>query len=349
MLPLFLLSCSKESATTINGMPEEKGIKTSSVLPFQVTTVWPDSESSQMFEIQRNAATFLKAKNYDKLDEIAGQLRLSKKCYANGLWSLCYVYAGLELKDTASNEEWENQIAALQAWATAKTNSITARVSLARVLTAYAWKARGGGYAGTVTDKGWQLFGERLNQAKGVLDEAKGLKEKCPVFWTTMMKVALGLQLDKSNFNSIFDKAINFAPDYQAFYMQRARYLMPRWNGNQGELESDLEKSADKIGGEDGDMLYARVVWGIHNEASSENIFKENGFSWERVDHGFKIIEKRFPDSLAAIGEHAYLASYAGNRETAREYLKKTEGKADLAVWYYKEEYIRVANWAFEK
>jgi hypothetical protein len=124
---------------------------------------------------------------------------------------------------------------------------------------------------------------------------------------------------------------------------------MPRWYGNEGELEADLEKSADNIGGEAGDMLYAQIVWEIHARSGSPNVIKENDFSWPRLDRGFGIIEKHFPDSLAAKSERAYLAAYAGDAEKTREFLKETQGKADLAVWYYKDEYIRIANWAFGK
>jgi len=363
LLPLFLLSCSKKSAsdsttpsqpestTEINGMADNKDITASPTLPFQVTEVWPDAESKDMDDIDDQVVALIKDRDFDSLDELAAKLRASKEAYANGLWKLSEVYASLVPPDEAAKDEWENRMADLHDWVDAKPDSINARVALAYFLASYAWNARGGGYANTVKDDDWKLFNERLNEAMDVLKEAKNLnlKEPCPVYWSTMMKAALGLQLDRNQFDDIFNQAIDNTPVYVPIYRQRAVYLMPRWDGSEGELESDLEKSADRIGGDDGDMLYAQVVWNIHTSASSDNVFKENNFSWPRVNRGFAAIEKRFPDSLAAISEHAYLAAYAGDDETTREYLKKTEGKADLAVWYYKNEYIRVANWAFEK
>jgi len=125
-----------------------------------------------------------------------------------------------------------------------------------------------------LTDSGGQLFSDRLNQAMKVLDEAKGLKDKCPAYWTDQMDAAQGLGLNKTQFNDIFQQAINYESDFFHFYRVRAVYLMPRWYGGEGELEADLEKSADKLGGDDGDVLYARVVWGIHGNSSSDNIFK---------------------------------------------------------------------------
>jgi hypothetical protein len=318
-------------------------------LPFQVTTVWPDGESKEMYDRKVLANALFEARKYDELDELAGKLRSSKDCYANGAWKLNDIYAGLVPADKAADDEWQNRIAALQAWIAAKPDSITARVSLANVLVNYAWKARGGGWANTVTDESWRLFGDRLHQAMAVLKAAGNLKAQCPYYWTVKMRAALGLQMDKNQFNDIFQQAMNYESDYEPSYLQRAVYLMPRWYGGEGELETDLEESANQMGGENGDMLYTQVVWGIHARASSPNVFEENHFSWPRVDRGFAVIEERFPDSLAAKSERAYLAFYAGDASKTREYLAQTQGRADLAVWYTKEEYLRVANWAYSQ
>jgi len=319
----------------------------SATLPFQVTTVWPDEESKEMYGRKTLAGTLLEAKDYDQLDVLAAKFRSSKECYANGAWKLNDLYAGLVPADKASDDEWQNRIVALQAWAAAKPDSITARVSLADVLVNFAWKARGGGWANSVNDEGWRLFGDRLHQTMAILNAAEHLKAQCPYQWTAKMRAALGLQMDKDHFNNIFQQATNYESGYEPAYVQRAVYLMPRWYGSDGELEADLEASADRLGGDDGDMLYAQVVWGIHARASSPNVFEENHFSWPRVDRGFAVIEKRFPYSLAAKSERAYLAFYADDARKTREYLAQTHGEADLAVWYTKEEYLRIANWAY--
>lgn len=235
----------------------------------------------------------------------------------------------------------------MQNWILAKPESLTARISFARFLRNYAWHARGNGYADTVTDKNWQLFGQRLNQAVEVLNNAKSFKETCPVYWSTMLGVALGLQVSKEQFNTIFNQAIQAEPDYAYYYRTRAVFLLPRWYGEQGEWEKDLAQSADRIGGDNGDMIYAQVVWEINHYGSSGNVFDENKLiSWERVDRGFAVIEKLFPDSLAAKNERFHLAALAGDKN-ARKYFEQTEGKVDLSDWNAKGEFIDAANWAF--
>jgi hypothetical protein len=223
---------------------------------------------------------------------------------------------------------------------------------MARFLRNYAWGARGSGNADTVSDQGWKLFFERLNQATAILDDAKLLNEKCPLYWSTMMGIGLGLQISKEQFNDIFNQAIQAEPDYEGYYETRAVFLLPRWYGADGEWEKDLAQSADKIGGDDGDMLYAQIVWSIHRYdfGNSGNIFEENPqISWDRVDRGFAVIEKRFPNSLAAKNERAHLAALDGDKEKARAYFIQTQGNIDLSVWSAKGEFLDAANWAFSQ
>jgi hypothetical protein len=228
----------------------------------------------------------------------------------------------------------------------AKPKSVTARVELARFLRDYAWQARGSGWANTVKEEGWRLMGERLQAAAQVLAEAKQSDEKCPVYWSTVQGVALGLQLDRKRYDNIFDAAIKEFHDYQYYYRSRAVFLMTRWNGEDGELERDLEKSADRIGGEAGDMLYAQVVWGLHDYGSTD-VLEEHHLSWKRTDRGFEAILVKFPDSLAAKNLAAHLATLAQDRAAARKYFLLTKGQVDLSQWDDKDQFVNCYKWAF--
>jgi hypothetical protein len=316
------------------------------VLPFDVI-VFETPESREITDISNQVTNLLLAKNYDGLDEFFDKLRSSKAIWATGHWKLFNAYCGLCLAEEAPDAAWAARLAALHDWISAKPESISARVALAKILIDYAWKARGSGWSSSVTDEGWQLFRQRLDQCTEVLSNAAKLKAKCPVFWSIKMTAALGLQTEKSDFKDIFDEAIHFTPSYQAYFAGRAYYLLPRWYGDEGEWENDLARSADRIGGRDGDAVYARVVWCIQNSIGTTNFLTENNLSWARIDRGFDIIEKQFPDSLAAKSEHAFLAVLAGDRPKARQYFDQTQGRVDLSVWRSKNRYLRNAGWAY--
>ncbi len=350
LLTVFLLSCSKKPSEAGNQaaiQPSSALPSQSPTLPFQITVV-ETPETKEQGEIKNQAITFLKKQDYDKLEALAGKYRASKESYADGTWKLMFVYDAVASADLPSDSAWEIRQNEIQNWIQAKPESMTARTAMARFLRNYAWKARGSDWANTVSDVSWKLFGDRLNRAWDILVEARNLKEQCPNYWSTMLGVALGLQIDKTQFNNIFSQAIAAEPDYEYYYNTRAVYLLPRWYGEEGEWEKDLAQSADRIGGEKGDMLYAQVVWDINHYGSPDNIFEENKLiSWDRVDKGFEVIEKNFPDSLAAKNERAHLAALAGDKKKARKYFVQTEGKVDLSDWHAKGEFVDAANWAF--
>jgi hypothetical protein len=315
-------------------------------LPFEVTVI-ETSAAKESKEIKTKALTYLLGKDYDRLDQLAATLRSSKQSWANGTWKLSEVYVGLVPSRTATETEWKARMPLLRDWMAVKPKSITARVALAFFLTEYGWQARGSGWASTVTPDGWRLFEQRLLEAVQTLKGSEELGLRCPVGWFVLMRAGLGLNMERSQFDSVFEKAKRFAPDYKAYYFRRSVYLLPRWNGKPGEWELDLAKSCDKIGGEKGDELYAQVVWFMHHSANFKNIFTDNQLSWDRVDQGFGVIEKDFPDSLAAKSERAHLAALASDVVKARKYLQQTGGKVDLSEWKTKDEYIRFAVWAY--
>jgi tetratricopeptide (TPR) repeat protein len=275
--------------------------------------------------IANKAVVLLGAKDYDKLDALAAKLRTSKERYADGTWQLANFYSGLIPLTSDPDTAWDDRVMAIAMWSTARPESITARVAWADVLVCYAWKARGGGEVNTVSPEGWRLFFQRLRQAMVILKAATSVNEKCPVYWSVMMRAALGLQANQLQFDDIFDEATKSEPGYEAYYFSRAVYLLPRWYGRGGEWGSDLAAAADKVGGENGDMLYAQVVWNL-NRDYFVNPFLEGNASWKRVDNGFQIIEKHFPDALEARIERAYLAALFQSG-LAQDYYRR--GQAD--------------------
>jgi len=305
----------------------------------------PDQQ--ERIRLKAKTVALLEAKDYDKLDELANGLRASKTSWPNGHWELANFYSGLETSNKSPDVSWETRIASLQDWITNRPQSINARVALAYSLVGYAWDARGSGWADSVTEEGWRLMGERLNQAAKTLEDAGQLEAKCPVFWSVRMRVGLGLSIRKTEFKALFDDAMRAWPDYSAYYYLRAYYLLPRWFGEPGEWESDLTKSADKIGGIEGDVLYAEVLWCMYETIGTGKFFRENSLSWPRANRGLDAIEKKSPGSLEAVSLHAVLAVLAGDKEQARKCLAQTAGKVDLAAWRSKQYYISCVNWAF--
>jgi hypothetical protein len=97
LIPFLLLGCSNQQQAT------------SSALPFTVTTVLTP-ETKELDDIRNQAMTFLKAKDYDKLDELAATFRSSKQHYADGFWKLTEFYYALAVSNNIYGLQMYNNI-----------------------------------------------------------------------------------------------------------------------------------------------------------------------------------------------------------------------------------------------
>jgi hypothetical protein len=326
-----LLGCSKQSSKTL--IPTD---------PAEITLI-ETAETKEWHAIETESAGFFAAKDFGKLENLANNYRTSKASIASGIWKLEAVYSGIHPDESKSNDEWERCLANLHDWIQAKPDSITARVALADTLVSYAWKARGSGYANTITETGEKLMEKRLVEAVQVLQQAENLKQKCPYYWIVMMNAALGLAANNSQFETLFQKATAYDPNFTGFYWAKAYYLTPRWFGQPGDMEAFLEKAADQIGGEDGDVLYARIAWYV--QLLTRDVFDEHGLSWQRTDRGFEIIEKRYPNSPYVQNARAYMAVMGCEKTLApRKLIAALHGQIDPKVWTSKENFIRLTK-----
>jgi len=306
-------------------------------------------EAREQVEICHQSLTLFLKRDYDQLEALAARYRSSEEQYADGTWKLLSFYGGLESGITNNTEAgWVERKQQLQEWLDARPASVTARVALGNFLISYAWKARGDDWAGNVKDKDWPVFFSRLQEADAILQAAETLPEKCPCCLGFRLQAAMGLQTDRAEYDTLFQQAVKTEPDYEFYYKSRAIFLLPRWYGTEGEWVKDLTASANSVGGDPGDMLYAQVVWEVQYYGGGlDNIFEENpALSWDRLDRGFGVILKYYPTSLAAKSERAHLAALAGDQDKAREYLAQTKGQVDLTIWDAKTNFDRFYNWA---
>jgi hypothetical protein len=339
---LTLLGCSNKSGDKAETPPATQA-QTAPAAPEAPNefTLAESPEAREENEIKAQAKKLFGAKNYEALDALAKLHRDSKATFPDGSLKLRKVYAGISLKQESPEASFEAHLSQLHDWISARPGSITARLALADALVTYAWKARGSGYANTVTDDGWKLMGARLGEAAQVLKDSGSLSEDCPFRWSMIFSVGLGLQMEKPQYEAIFEKAIASEPSCAtSYYCAMAYYLMPRWNGAPGEMRDFMQKSADKIGGEDGDVLYARMAWSLTFRVSGD-IFDDEKVSWERADRGFQIIEKRFPDSTRIKCQRLYVALMGSkNVEVPRQMVAELHGKIDPVIWESKEDFI---------
>jgi hypothetical protein len=79
-----------------------------------------------------------------------------------------------------------------------------------------------------------------------------------------MQFVALGEGWNLAAYDKVFNEAVAFESTYTYFYNNKVMYLLPRWFGQEGDWQKFAAQSADKMGSEAGDILYARIGWRVH-------------------------------------------------------------------------------------
>ena len=305
-------------------------------------------EKAEQDKIGHQAADLLVKRDFATLDKSAHELREGKRVYPDGTWALRSFYSGLEtVPKDAPDSQWTARIAILSDWIKTVPDSITPRVALVETLVSYAWKARGTGYANTVTDEGGKLMAQRLGVAHKILVEARNLHEKCPRWWPAAQNVALGEGWDIHTYDRLCDEGLSLFPENQAIYLYKAYELQPRWHGKPGEWEDFATASAQKVGGDQGEMLYARMIWYLNEKGLFHNIFADSAVKWDRVKRSFEVLQRMYPDSLPVLSEFAGLSCNAGDWKKARELFASIGGRVDTSIFPKKEIFVRYRNDAY--
>jgi hypothetical protein len=100
----------------------------------------------------------------------------------------------------------------------------------------WAWDARGSGWANTVTEDGWRVFGQRLAQAQTALEKAWQLDPTNSDAATAMITVELGQGHGRDLMEQWFKRAMTTDPDNYQACSNKLYYLEPKWHGSPGEM-----------------------------------------------------------------------------------------------------------------
>lgn len=123
----------------------------------------------------------------------------------------------------------------LQAWSDSD-KSYRGHLMRGDVYVDWAWHARGSGFADTVTEEGWMLFGERLEQARDELNAAIAVNLDGWEAHAKMLVVAKGMGFPRSEADRHLNEAARAYPGNVNAYINMSQYLLRRWHGTSEEL-----------------------------------------------------------------------------------------------------------------
>ncbi len=282
-----------------------------------------DQTEEEIKAFRAKARGYFKARDFRALEDMVAEVRSSPTVFASGSWKLNQFYGALGTSRKAGDDVWQQDENAYQEWEKTFPQSITARIAHAEFLTSYAWKARGSGWANTVSEDGWRAFGERLNAAEKILAAAREMQPPCPMWWRAEMTVALGQGWSRTQEARLFEEAKKAFPQFWGYDVAHAYFLLPRWYGEEGDWEKSAEQEMQRPEGL-GAEGYARVVASLVNYYG--NIFRESHASWPKTREGFEQIRKKYPTSLQNLSLFFRLSCLGGDRELAQQLLKERNG-----------------------
>jgi tetratricopeptide (TPR) repeat protein len=284
---------------------------------------WADPETATINATVKN---LLKQTDYAGLDSYAAKLRLTDAPTADGELPINYFLGRINLKEYQPEIEWKNRLDSISNWVKQRPNSDTAKIALADLLTGYAWKARGSGWADSVTKEGWKLMQERLAQALEILRQ---VKQRTPDWYSVSQHVALGQSWDRTQYENLVNECHTRYPQYRTVIFKKAYWLQPKWYGHEDEATKYINAEANRLPGLAGDVLYAQIAWSL--DFSFGNVITDAHLDWPRTKRGLKEIIRLHPDSLRARGELAFLAERAGDKATQLSAFQQ-QGNVDSRI-----------------
>ena len=291
----------------------------------------PDLSDTDLRDFRVSLLGLFNSGRYADLDKLAQQLQQQRSRFVGGAWRLHVFFGTLSSPGaaTATDAAWKAQIAKLEKWAQSSPASATPRIALAQTYLRFAWKARGHGYANTVTPEGWALFQERVRLARSTLEQSSALAENSPHWYLQMQGVALDQQWDRAAFDALAERALAHEPGYYYFATSESNYLLPKWYGKPGDTERYAAQVADRIGGNEGDAVYFQI-------AAAINCCKRTqapALSWPRVQRGFVAVESLYGSTNHERNVMAYLALSCGDAATAQQLFARIGNDWSESVW----------------
>lgn len=305
----------------------------------QEVEVVADEISLYFRQMYKDNAKLLSDKQFDELEKKAEALRKSKEQYVSGRWKLDSFYSSFVEKPGKLGKfnelDYQYNLKLLEEWCAKKPNDVTPKIALAALYQKYAWFARGGGYADTVTKEGWRLMKERNNKALDILNGLRKHPKKDPRLYCQLLLIAKDESFEKDKYAEIFDESVKLFPDYKTSYYVKLLDLQPRWGGDEGEWEAFIKEVADKKGGVEGDKFYAQLVWSVLTVHwyRGDNLFTEFKLDYERVKKGMQAMRAAAPNDIELLSAYCSCAVQAGDYEEAAKLFKELGGRVDKTVW----------------
>jgi len=236
---------------------------------------------------------------WEELDALIEQLAASGERAEDGRYRLYLVTTSIEewlgLWDETRDGMFQQTFADYR---TSRPASAFAPVLAAMQVHTAAWRARGEGYASTVTREGWALFNERNAKAWKMMLACKSTSQRLPLWYEQAIRIGNDADVPQRELDALFKEGIERFPGYHSIYFTYARQFSPRWGGDYEAADEFIRGQVSAKHNREGETLYARLYWLLDQFGSGDaDFFDESLVDWRRMRAGFELLMKQYPAS----------------------------------------------------
>ena len=252
---------------------------------------------------------------------------------ADGRWRLAiYQQSVKDILQPGANWEVVHQI--ITDWRKASPKSRAAAFAETIYWMQYAWLARGDGYANSVTDDGWRLFGERLDKAKTLLLEAQSYAGNNPLWRRLMVEVGLYSNWPHENLLRLANDATTREKTFEPTYIVMVTALEPKWGGDWADVDAYIRAVQKDTAAVAGQEFYTRLYLDIADSSRFDtDLFTDTRAQWPLMKAGFEDMMRAYPHSGTNLNLFAVYACIANDAETYRHVRWRLGKEADATLW----------------
>lgn len=280
--------------------------------------------------------------NYCRLGEFEGYLKnkqyqLFETEYDNVEWDAqTLLNEGIGL-----NRDYANSI---KDWVQQRPDSYVANLFAGVSKTCLAWIARTSAIGASVSKKNAGIFFTLLEESADYLNRADELNSANAEVCARMIRVYMGLGVEKENTSSFFSAATGIVPNHLMAHLMMANYLNPKWGGSITAMHSFAEER-NKVTGSSLLItlrLFAITEEWVYYDLNGEE--KKHAQFFANTELKLSILKfyedyKEEEDGKLLIpyvyNYFAFLFWMTDNKELARQLIKKIDKKMTVYPWAY--------------
>lgn len=302
---------------------------------------WVELPEDQAIRDQTRAA-FL-AGEFDRLDAWADDYLTSRSRTASGNWKLLLFYSTFGYYphflyadyDDATLVRMTGQV---QKWIDARPHSRAARIVMGMAIMDRAWLCRGRDALPRIPLECWATYVKYKKQSFDYLMSVRNGAADDPHWYAALLEAMLPEGPKLGDPEATAKEAAGRFGDYGGIYEPIVLIHAPLFGARQETLDDLIEKTADTVGGIEGDIVYARIYLIVAERITREYTFGQTRASWVRLDAGFKAVMERYPTQRYR-NAHALFACLARDKRRIRDLTPPVIESGPLAeVWFDRED-----------